>query len=240
MSDLWQRITSLLGSIPARSLDGLARLIEIVRGTFLGDPVLRRRVAFSIAMIALSAKMAKADGVVTQAEVRAFYQIFEIPPEEMRNVARLFDLAKTDIAGFEIYAAQLAGLCSERDKNCRLLEDVLDGLFHIAKADGVLHDRETDYLQRVAAIFHIDEVHFHRIMARHVIDGSFNPYDVLGLQANSTFDEVRKRYRKLVFENHPDRLIARGMPQDFISIATNRLATINNAFEMIEKRRVPA
>ena len=117
-------------------------------------------VAFSVAMIALSAKMAKADGIVTQDEVRAFQQIFEVPAEEARNVARLYDLAKQDIAGFEAYAERMAELCGSGHANCAMLEDILDGLFHIAKADGVLHEREGDFLHRIAEIFRIEEEHY--------------------------------------------------------------------------------
>ena len=116
---------------------GVAGIVEAVRTVFGGDPDLRRRVAFSVAMIALSAKMAKADGVVTQDEIRAFQQIFEIPASERHNVARLYDLAKQDIAGFEAYAQRMAGLCGSGKANCAMLEDILDGLFHIAKADGL-------------------------------------------------------------------------------------------------------
>ena len=107
-------------------------MVEAVRTVFSGDADLRRRVAFSVAMIALSAKMAKADGIVTQDEVRAFQEIFEVPPKETRNVARLFDLAQRDVAGFETYAERMAQLCGSGHSNCVMLEDILDGLFHIA------------------------------------------------------------------------------------------------------------
>jgi DnaJ like chaperone protein len=240
MAELWQCVISLLGSLPARSRSGLADLIDGVRRTFGSDPDLRRRVAFSIAMIALSAKMAKADGVVTQDEVRAFHQIFEIPDEEQRNVRRVYALAKQDTAGFEAYATQLAGLCGSGEDNCLLLEDILDGLFHIAKADGALHEREVAYLNRIATIFRIDAVHFERILSRHAQGPGANPYAVLDLPQDTSFETVRRRYRALVVENHPDKLIARGMPADFIAIATTRLAAINAAFELIEKSRVMA
>jgi len=213
----------------------MADVIEAVRTLFEGDPELRRRVAFSIAMIALSAKMAKADGVVTQDEIRAFQQIFVIPREDARNVARLYDLAKGDVAGFEAYAERMAQLCGSGRPNCAMLEDILDGLFHIAKADGLLHEQEGFYLRRVAEIFQIREDHYRSILARHVDLGEADPYVVLGIERGRPFDEVRRRYRKLVSDNHPDRLIARGMPVEFITIATTRLAAINTAYEMIER-----
>ncbi len=228
---VWQflkRITS-----PAAA--GVGALVESVRTAFGGDADLRRRVAFSVAMIALSAKMAKADGIVTQAEIRAFHQIFEIPLSERRNVARLYDLAKRDVAGFEAYAERMAGLCGSGRANCAILEDILDGLFHIAKADGLLHEREGRFLHRVAEIFRIEESHYQSILARHARLGDADPWLVLGIERGASLDEVKRHYRKLVADNHPDKLVARGLPEEFIRIATTRIAAINAAYEMIER-----
>ncbi|UUP16152.1 J domain-containing protein [Nitratireductor thuwali] len=215
----------------------LSAIVEAVRSAFEGDPVLRRKVAFSIALIALSAKMAKADGVVTVDEVRAFHEIFAVPSEEMRNVARLYDLAQRDVAGFEAYARQMAGLCGSGKPNCAMLEDILDGLFHIAKADGVVHERELSFLQRVAEIFAISEAHFARIKARHVVGGDADPYILLGVGPDAPFSDIKRQYRRLVADSHPDRLIARGVPEEFIAIANSRLAALNTAYEQIEMSR---
>jgi DnaJ like chaperone protein len=216
---IWTRIGEFVSLVSDRALPGL---IEAVRTMFEGDPETRRRVAFSVAMIALSAKMAKADGIVTQSEVRAFSQIFEVP--------------KGDVAGFEAYARQMASLCGSGAPNCAVLEDILDGLFHIAKADGVLHDKELAFLRRVAEIFDFDEVHFNRILARHAAGRDPDPWLVLGLEPGSGLAEVRRRYRQLVAENHPDRLIARGVPEEFHAIANERLAAINAAYATLSAR----
>lgn len=232
---IWQMIGEFVSRVSATTRGGAADLVEGVRTFFAGDPELRRKVAFSVAMIALSAKMAKADGIVTQDEIRAFRQIFSIPADEARNVARLYDIAKADVAGFESYARRMATLCGSGHPNCAMLEDVLDGLFHVAKADGLLHEREGHFLHRVAQIFEIDERHYQSIVARHVDLGKADPYVVLGVDRGASLDVVRKRYRTLVASNHPDRLIARGVPQEFVAIATTRLAAINGAYEIIEK-----
>lgn len=232
---IWDRLGEFITRVSSSATSGVAEVVEAVRTVFSGDPDLRRRVAFSVAMIALSAKMAKADGIVTQDEVRAFQEIFEVPREQTRNVARLYDLAKRDVAGFETYAEQMARMCGSGHSNCAMLEDILDGLFHIAKADGLVHEREGIFLHRIAEIFRIDETHYEAIMARHVNLGAGDPYVVLGIERGKPFDEVKKRYRKLVSDNHPDRLIARGLPQEFIKIATTRVAAINAAYEMIER-----
>lgn len=229
---IWSRLGSYAASISGNALSGV---VEAVRTLFEGDPETRRRVAFSVAMIALSAKMAKADGIVTGDEVAAFQEIFDIPPEEAQNVARLYNLAKEDVAGFERYAERMAAMCGSGEPNCVMLEDILDGLFHIAKADGVLHEAEAAFLRRVAEIFGIDNTHFEAITARHLDLGEADPYVVLGVSRDMDFADIRRHYRKLVAESHPDRLIARGVPPEFIAIATDRIAALNGAFEVIER-----
>lgn len=193
----------------------------------------KRRMAFTIGVIALSAKMAKADGVVTADEVSAFKTVFQVPDSELKNVARFFDLARKDIRGYEAYAGQLSVLFKD---DPAILEEVLDGLFHIAKADGVLHNAEADYLENVARIFGFSPSDYQRTRARHVTDAA-DPYVILGLKRDMTDDEIKTQYRRLVAENHPDRLIARGLPEEFVALANDKLAAINAAYEQIEKER---
>jgi DnaJ like chaperone protein len=229
---IWQRI----GDVVDGGAGAVGALFEWAGSLFagIGDPVARRQVAFSVAMVALSAKMAKADGVVTSDEIAAFRTLFTVSEGERRNVARLFNLAKQDVTGFESYAAQIAAIYGDDQAG---LEDVIDGLFAIARADGAVHEAELIYLQRVAVIFGIDDRDFERIAARHMVGEEGDPYRVLGVDRALAFVEIRRHYRKLVTENHPDRLIARGVPEECIAIATDRLAAINRAFERIERER---
>jgi DnaJ like chaperone protein len=172
-------------------------VVEAIRTVFEGDPETRRKVAFSVAIIALSAKMAKADGIVSEKEVEAFREIFEFPPDQARNVVRLYNLTRQDVAGYEAYAEKLSTLCVTCAANCPVLEEVLDGLFHIAKADGLIHEKEMAFLAHVAEIFHMSEERFERIAARHVSIGR-DPYKVLGVSPKDDFSIIRKRYRVLV------------------------------------------
>lgn len=121
--------------------------------------------------------------------------------------------------------------------NRKLLEDVLEGLFHVAKADQVLHSREEAFLGCVAKSFGITETEFSYIKARHLAAAKRNPYDVLGVNASIGSDELKSHYRKLVLENHPDRLMARGVPKEFVAIATEKIAAINEAYGQIVKER---
>ena len=224
-------------SIWTRIAEALSSIGESV-GAFLQSIVNRnptppeKSVAFTIGMIGLGAKMAKADGVVTEDEIRAFKQVFHIPDGELAAVARVFNLAKQDVAGYETYARQIAKLFEARSA---VLEDVLDGLFHIAKADNAFHPGEHGFLARVAAIFGFSDADFARIRARHVSVPD-DPFLILGLPADATPETVRKRYRDLVREHHPDRHIAAGVPEEMIELATARLQKINEAYDRIMEK----
>ncbi|MER2264055.1 TerB family tellurite resistance protein [Methylobacterium oxalidis] len=217
----------------------LGALIGGVAGHFLVDRegalfgTTPRDVVFTTGLVALAAKMAKSDGVVTPSEVEAFGKVVQVAPEARAGVERLFDLAKATTSGFEAYARQLASAFHEEPS---LLEDVLDGLFHIAKADGALHEAEERYLYAVAGIFGFEEGAFRRIAARHVALAG-DAYLVLGLDEAASDAEVKARHRGLVAENHPDRAIARGLPPEAVAIADRRLAAINAAYDRIAAER---
>jgi DnaJ like chaperone protein len=209
-------------------------LVGAVAGHFFLDRDSDPGVTFTIAVIALAGKMARADGVVTEEEFEVFQHVFRVPPEEEANVRRIFNLARQDVAGFEHYAGQIAQLFMG---NPAMLEDILDGLFEIAKADGVLHPGEAQFLERVADIFGFAPNEFRRIRASHFAPELTDPYVILGVSYVADEDELKQTYRRLVRENHPDSLMARGVPAEFIKLANDKLAAINGAFEKIQAER---
>lgn len=191
-------------------------------------------VAFTVGVIVLGAKMAKADGVVTTDEVSAFKDAFKVSNAEMKQAARVFNLAKRDVTGYEACAEQLVIMFKG---NRKLLGDVLDGLFHIAKADEALHPEEEQFLAQVAKRFCFTDTEFSSIRARHIVAAERNPYEVLGLEPSVSNEELKSHYRALVADNQPDRLIARGVPQEFVTIAIEKIASINEAYGAIVKQR---
>lgn len=193
-----------------------------------------RQSAFAIGVIVLAAKMAKADGRVTRDEVAAFKKVFRIPGHEAAAVARIFNEAKREATGFEPYAAQIATLFR---RTPGVLHELIDALFVIALADGELHPAELDYLQRVAAIFGFTEAQFESVRSRHKAAEEADPYRILGVPREISDVELKKTYRKLVREHHPDRLIAQGLPQEFVEVATAKLAAINDAYDRLAKAR---
>ena len=208
----------------------LRALWRSVSHFFGGSPEER----FSSALIALAAKMAKADGVATQGEFEAFRQVFAFDEAKLSRVRMLFDLAKKDTSGFETYARRIASDFAGQEA---LLEDVLDGLFHIAKADGAVHEGERAQLEIIAEIFGFIDQAFEAILARHVVDGACDAYRVLGVTRDMADAELKSHYRKLVSENHPDRMMSRGLPPEMIRIANDRLAAINHAWEQVRLER---
>lgn len=230
--DICQKLSQFLGSFSQRTglVGSIANILD--PDTWLPGG---RDAAFTLALIALSAKMAVADGIVTASEMRAFNATVEVAQGQESQVERLFNLAKQDVAGYESYARKIARFFSGSPDT---LEHVLDSLFFIATADGMVHEAELDYLKSVSDIFGFDDVRFEQMASQHVVLAEgVDPYVVLGLAPNAPPEEVRRVYRLLVSEHHPDRLIAKGVPEELIDVATARMASINLAYQAIIKPR---
>jgi DnaJ like chaperone protein len=193
-----------------------------------------RSVAFTIAIIALGAKMAKADGHVSRSEVTAFRDVFTIAADEAANAARVFNLARQDVAGFEAYARRIATMFGEGHP---ALCDLMDGLFHIALADGAYHDDEDMFLREVSAIFGLGEPAFRHLRARFVEGAEPDPFAVLGVAPDTSMAQIRATWRAQVRDCHPDRLAARGVPKEAVKLAEQRLVAINRAWDDVQTLR---
>ncbi|WP_299848515.1 molecular chaperone DjiA [uncultured Roseovarius sp.] len=222
---IWTRISEALSALA--SGEALSAVFDRLR-----TPP-ERSVAFTIAVIALSAKMAKADGLVTRDEVTAFREVFQIAESDEENAAKVFNLARQDVAGFEEYAVRIRGMFgAEADA----LYDLMEGLFHIAMADGIYHPNEDLFLERVAEIFEIPAPEFTGLRSRFVPNATPDPYNVLGVTPDTPIDEIRSVWRRMVRETHPDRMVARGVPEEAVKLAEKRLVDINRAWEEISER----
>lgn len=187
-------------------------------------------VAFSISFIALSAKLAKADGQVTRDEVTMFRRLFDIPPSEEQKASRVYNLCRQDTTGFESYAKKMHRTLGHSEGADAIRRDVLDGLFHIAMADGEFHPGEEAFLSEVSRIFEIDEAVYMSLMAQHVPDRA-DPFAVLGLHSDAGLDELKAARHRIIKESHPDLMLARGIPDEMIALATTRLKSVNEAYK---------
>jgi len=190
--------------------------------------------AFSTAVTALGAKLAKADGNAQASEYAAFAEVFQPEPASAGNVRRLYQLARQTTRGFESYARRLA----KRYRNCpQLLEDVLDGLFFVATSDGVVTAEELVYLERVSQLFGQNPLVFRRVKATHLGPEAGDPYVVLGVAHDASDAEVRAARKAMLSVAHPDRARARGLPPEFIEVAEAKAAAINAAFDAAMRER---
>lgn len=220
---LWDRIEAGIDDARKRTLGALLEALAAQKQR-------RNEAAFSIAMIALSAKMAKADGVVTDDEIGAFRDFFQFPEKEAGKVRMVYQLAQQDVAGFAEYLRRVAKIFDDAPE---VLEDVLDCLFHVAVADGVAHPRELELLDQAAEAFKISKPAYHRLKAAHLGLGADDPYLILGIEPGVSLDALKTAYRALSRDHHPDALMARGVPVDLVRIAEGRMAAINTAYEQI-------
>lgn len=189
---------------------------------------------FAMALIGLGAKLAKADGVVSRSERRAFYEVFRPPPEGQAALDRAFELATQTTLGFDGYARRLA---RRFRANSAILEDILDGLFHIAKADGAVTSSEMNFLESVSDIFGFSALEFRRIRTAHIGASDDDPYVILGIDADISDSDLKRAYRRIASQNHPDRMIARGAPPAAQRLADEKMAVINTAYARILQER---
>ena len=221
-------IGALVGGIAGHAVD------KIHPKEKLPEEKALKQIGFTIGVIVLSAKMAKADGKVTKEEVIAFRKKVSVPINELKNVGRLWDQAKRTKDGFEIYAQQVADLLG---KKAPVLEELLNLLLFIAKADGIISPEEVLYLKKVSTIFGFLENDFDRIHSSNM-GNHINPYQVLGVLENTPIKKIKSKWKLLALNHHPDRLIAKGVPEDFILESTSRLQEINNAWDIIQKKQI--
>ena len=220
-------IGALLGGVAGHALDKFKTKQKIPEELAL------KQIGFTIGVIVLSAKMAKADGKVTKSEIQAFKEKINVPDNEIKNVARLWDQAKKTTDGFEVYAKQISYIL---EKNSSVLEELLNLLVIIAEADGKITNLEKIYLKEVSNIFGFSDQDFERICSSK-LNENINPYKTLGVSIDTPLEEIKDKWKALAMKHHPDRLIAQGIPQDIIETNTYRLKEINNAWDLIKNKK---
>ena len=223
---LWRTIASL--AAPKASKPPCPDCLDCPDGLPGEDP------AFSAAITALGAKLAKADGRADQGEFEAFSEVFQSDGAAAEDVHRLYNLARQTTRGFESYARQIA----KRYRNCpSVLEEVLDGLFHVAKADGVVTRDEISYLRRVAQLFGLSPLTFRRIRSHHLGAPADDPYVVLNVAPDASDDIVRTAWKRALSDSHPDRSAARGHTSEHVRLSEARSAALNAAFDQVMRER---
>lgn len=186
------------------------------------------------ALVALGAKMAKADGQVREEDIIAFRQVFRTDAQTEATIGRFFDLARQTTLGYKRYARIVTKAFRAQPG---ILEDVLDGLFHIALADGIVTEEEAKFLETVAEVFGFSDREYRRIRNAHLGQDADDPYLILGVDPDISDKNLKTAYRRQAAANHPDRLMARGLPKEMVGIANHKMAIINRAYAQILDER---
>ena len=220
-------IGALIGSMVGGRISSARR--SIFRRSFVPP-----QQVFAIALIILTAKLAKADDHVSKEELIAIKEKLKIPEHEIDQVGKIFNKAKEDSLGFEPYAQQIEQIYRN---NPAVLDEVINILFYIAESDGNVSDSEIKMIKRIAKIFGLSESQFEGIRESRRSSDKLNPYVVLGCNPNDDFAAIRKKYLLLSKEHHPDVLISKGVPKEVIEESKKKMRAINSAFDQIEKMK---
>ena len=238
---IWGGITGgLLGFVV---LGPIGALVGSVIGSNLSSRSKRKRpnnfdkqVAFFAALFACLAKIAKADGRVDESEIKKIEEIISIKlnlnKEHRKFAINIFQKAKDDNVSFESYASNIYQILSSSQNSLLVFYEIL---FELALADGILHPKEDELLKKIPRIFRFDKNVYKSLYEKYV-DQNRNYYEVLGLSENSSFSEIKKAYLKKRKEFHPDTLIGKGLPEEFIEKAKEKFIEIQEAYEELEKR----
>ena len=219
-------IGALLGAFAGHAID------TKILPSYISNDDNYKSIVFTAGVIALSAKMAKADGKVTKEEILTFRKLVQIPKNDINQVSKLWELAKETTDGYELYAKQIYSLFRNQPE---ILERILDILFGIAKSDGNIDLTELNYLKNVSNIFNFDKIIFEKLLALHNPEN--NSFEILGVQISDSLEDIKKKWKVMVKNNHPDKLVGQGMPIEFIETANQKLAVINAAYEEIKNLR---
>ena len=214
----------IIGSIIGSKISSKARL-----GGF-GTHAQPQQV-FAVAIIVLSAKVCRADGKISKAELLAVKDKLKIPENEIDNVGKLFNAAAKESSGYEEYCNQLNLVFANAPQ---VKEEIINILLYISESDGV-DVRETNLIKDIAKNLQLNENQFMGILESRKESGKLNPYIVLGCNSEDSLQDIRKKYLLLSKEHHPDVLVAKGVPEEVLEESKKKMRSINSAWDQIQK-----
>jgi len=204
------------------------------------DPILEHReqtqAAHFISLFSILGKLSKIDGVVSRSEIAVvenFINKLPIEEGEKQFAKQIFNEAKISSYSIEDFAIQLYQTTKHQPT---VLLSFYNLLFQIVAADGTFHPTEETALRRIKDIFKISDQQFENIRAVYFNDID-RYYKVLECTPESSNQEIKSNYKKLVKDFHPDTIVSKGLPEEFIDFATKRFREIQEAYEKIKQER---
>ena len=197
----------------------------------------RQHLVFFATAFSMLGRLAKADGQVSREEIRVvedfINQSLTLSDEQRKAAIHIFSEAKTSDHSFVSFAQQFYEVFGSQPQMTRVM---LTLLYRVAMADGVFHPKERELLDQAATAFRISASEHEQIRSLFIPDTDGH-YRTLGCEPDDSMATIKGRYRALVTEYHPDKLVAQGMPEEFVQLATEKVQKINEAYEVIQKER---
>lgn len=195
------------------------------------------QLTFFVATFSMLAKLAKVDGRISEEEIdsiRAFMVKDLNLDAQSQNVAiRIFNAAIESPEPFSGFAAQFY---NQFQAQSQFLELMIDILLRVSVADGRMSEKEESLILEAVGIFRFNQDAYRRIKSKYV-DDIQKYYSILNSEKSDSNEQIKKQYRKLVFEYHPDTIASKGLPEEFTKFANDKFREIQEAYEMVRKER---
>lgn len=195
------------------------------------------QLTFFVAAFSMLAKLAKADGRICEKEITTIEKFInddlQLNAESRKVAIDIFKIAAESLDSFDNFAIQFY---DQFHSQPRFLEIMLDLLLRVSIADGVFAENEESLVLSAVRIFHYRTEDYLKLKAKY-IDDSDRYYAVLGCDRTDSNEFVKKQYRKLVTEYHPDKIASKGLPEEFSKFASDKFREIQEAYEIVKKER---
>jgi DnaJ like chaperone protein len=195
------------------------------------------QLTFFVATFSMLAKLAKVDGRISKEEMHSIENFMvrdlNLDPEGKKIAIKIFHSAIDSPASFQDFAAQFYNQFQQQPQ---LLELMMDVLLRVSVADGTLSDSEERLILSAARIFNFGEQKYRELRSRYAQD-SDKYYAILGTDRSNSDEQIKKQYRKLVKEYHPDTIAAKGLPEEFTKFAHDKFREIQGAYDAIKQER---
>jgi len=192
---------------------------------------------FFVAAFSMLAKLAKADGRVSKEEVDAVknFMVYDLNlnPESRRLATNVFHAAIESPDNFVDFATQFY---SQFRTQHQMLDLMIDILLRVSVADGALSASEENLILSAVRIFNFSDEKYRKLRSKYIQDVD-KYYATLGCDRNDSNDHIKKQYRKLVSDYHPDKIASKGLPEEFTKFANDKFREIQEAYDVIKKER---
>ena len=195
------------------------------------------QMTFFVATFSMLAKLAKVDGHISPEEIQTIEDFMardlNLNPESKRFAAQVFETAINSPMSFQDFASQFY---QNFQRQPQLLDLMIDVLFRLSIADGSLSPSEENLIKSAATIFNFGERKYKELKSRYAPDFERH-YAILGTDSKATNEEIKKQYRKLVKEYHPDMVASKGLPEEFTKFANDKFREIQEAYDTVKQER---